>query len=115
MRETTLAAPNTLAENVDEFVIEKQLNVAAVGQVRLAEGFESGAPAQVEHRCGSRLVIAVTELVGSEDREGVELRAGHVGLLVGGTARKSTLPTLDGWLKARLIPSKQARRAAESP
>ena len=59
-------------------------------------------------------VAPLTELVGSEDREGVELRAGHVGLLVGGTARKSTLPTLDDWLKARLIPSEPARHAAES-
>ena len=59
-------------------------------------------------------VAPLTELVGSEDREGVELRAGHVGLLVGGTARKSTLPTLDDWLKARIIPSKQERHAAES-
>lgn len=43
-------------------------------------------------------VVPLTELVGSPNKETVGLSAGHVGLLVGGTACKKTLPTVIGWL-----------------
>jgi polyhydroxyalkanoate synthase len=58
-------------------------------------------------------VAPLTELVGSADSQGVQLRAGHVGILVGGTARKYTLPTVDDWLKERIgSPRAQPRSTA---
>ena len=40
-------------------------------------------------------------LVGSPDKHELRLDAGHVGLLVGRTAAKTTLPTLIDFLKQR--------------
>lgn len=39
-----------------------------------------------------------TELVGSEDVEELRLPAGHVGLIVGGTAHRRNLPAMADWL-----------------
>jgi polyhydroxyalkanoate synthase len=46
-------------------------------------------------------VIPPGELVGSDDSETRALQAAHIGLLVGSSARKQTLPTVMGWLEAR--------------
>ena len=42
------------------------------------------------------------ELVGSESARTVAVKAGHIGLLVGGSARRQTLPTIAGWLSEHL-------------
>jgi polyhydroxyalkanoate synthase len=65
-----------------------------------------------DHVSPPESVAPLTDLVGSEDREGVQLRAGHVGLLVGGTARKATLPTLHDWLQPRLAQAAPSPRVA---
>jgi poly[(R)-3-hydroxyalkanoate] polymerase subunit PhaC len=44
-------------------------------------------------------VTPLANLVGSNVRQTVELKAGHIGLLVGRTARKQTLPAVTDWLK----------------
>lgn len=48
-------------------------------------------------------VTPLGELVGSTDSTAVALKAGHIGLLVGSSARKQTLPTVTGWLEARAL------------
>jgi polyhydroxyalkanoate synthase subunit PhaC len=68
-----------------------------------------------DHVSPPESVAPLTELVGSEDREGFQLRAGHVGLLVGGTARKATLPTLHDWLQPRLAQAAPSPRVAVKP
>jgi polyhydroxyalkanoate synthase len=45
-------------------------------------------------------VVPLGALVGSEDAETLGLQAGHIGLLVGSSARKQTLPAVIGWLEA---------------
>lgn len=45
-------------------------------------------------------VTPLADLVGSAVRETVKLRAGHIGLLVGGTSRKQTLPAVTEWLES---------------
>jgi polyhydroxyalkanoate synthase subunit PhaC len=44
-------------------------------------------------------VMPLTDLVSSEVRDTVALKAGHIGLLVGRTARKQSLPVVTDWLK----------------
>jgi polyhydroxyalkanoate synthase len=68
-----------------------------------------------DHVSPPESVAPLTDLVGSEDREGFQLRAGHVGLLVGGTARKATLPTLHDWLQPRLAQAAPSPRLAVKP
>jgi polyhydroxyalkanoate synthase len=41
------------------------------------------------------------DLVGSADKQELRLDAGHVGLMVGRTAARNTLPTLIDFLKQR--------------
>ena len=50
-------------------------------------------------------VLPLTGLVGSERADTIALQAGHIGLLVGGTARKRTLPALTEWLTTAIPPS----------
>jgi polyhydroxyalkanoate synthase len=45
-------------------------------------------------------VAPLTGLVGSATADAIALKAGHIGLLVGGSARKHTLPRLAEWLAA---------------
>jgi polyhydroxyalkanoate synthase len=68
-----------------------------------------------DHVSPPESVAPLTDLVGSEDREGIQLRAGHVGLLVGSTARKATLPTLHDWLAPRLAKAAPSPRGALKP
>lgn len=46
-------------------------------------------------------VTPLAGLVGSDDATTQPLKAGHVGLLVGGSARKQTLPAVTDWLDSR--------------
>ena len=46
-------------------------------------------------------------LVGSSDREELRLDAGHVGLFVGRTAAKATIPTILDFLQRRSEPLRQ--------
>jgi polyhydroxyalkanoate synthase len=43
-------------------------------------------------------VAPLTERVGSARADTVVLKTGHIGLLVGGSARKQTLPKVTAWL-----------------
>jgi polyhydroxyalkanoate synthase subunit PhaC len=45
-------------------------------------------------------VAPLTGLVGSARADAVALKAGHIGLLVGGSARRQTLPQITEWLAA---------------
>jgi polyhydroxyalkanoate synthase len=40
-------------------------------------------------------------LVGSEDKSEMRLEAGHVGLIVGRTAARSTMPAIAEWITRR--------------
>src|SRR4051812_49765569 len=57
--------------------------------------------------CSSDLIVPepvaapLPELVGSEDSEVLRLNAGHVGLVVGRTAAKVTIPRIIEFLEAR--------------
>jgi polyhydroxyalkanoate synthase len=54
-----------------------------------------------DHVTPAPSVTQLSALVGSDDVETKALRAGHVGLLVGSSAKKQTLPAVTGWLEAR--------------
>lgn len=56
-------------------------------------------------------VLPLGELVGSTRSESRALAAGHVGLLVGGSARKQTLPVLAEWLKSQKLSPRPRRRS----
>jgi polyhydroxyalkanoate synthase len=43
-------------------------------------------------------VAPLTERIGSERNDTLVVRSGHIGLLVGGSARKQTLPKITEWL-----------------
>jgi polyhydroxyalkanoate synthase len=51
-------------------------------------------------------VKPLTGLVGSAVADERELRAGHIGLLVGSTMRDKTIPTVVGWLDDVLAPAR---------
>ncbi|TMD91918.1 MAG: alpha/beta fold hydrolase [Chloroflexi bacterium] len=57
-------------------------------------------------------VMPLAGLAGSERADTVALQAGHIGLLVGGTARKRTLPTVTQWLAEVLAAPQLAAHAA---
>jgi len=44
---------------------------------------------------------SLPDLVGSEDKQELIVRSGHVGLFVGRTAQKNTLPPMCDWIEAR--------------
>ncbi|MFC5992846.1 alpha/beta fold hydrolase [Pseudonocardia hispaniensis] len=48
-------------------------------------------------------VTPLGALVGSHDAETIAIKAGHIGLLVGSSARRRTLPILHEWLAARSL------------
>jgi poly[(R)-3-hydroxyalkanoate] polymerase subunit PhaC len=50
-------------------------------------------------------VTPLGDLVGSDDSETRPLKAGHIGLLVGSSARKQTLPLISTWLEERGLAS----------
>jgi polyhydroxyalkanoate synthase len=54
-----------------------------------------------DHVTPPQSVMPLGELVGSDDSETKALKAGHIGLLVGSSAKKQTLPAVTGWLEAR--------------
>lgn len=43
----------------------------------------------------------IMELVGSEDKEILRVRGGHIGIMAGRGAEKNTWPHIEGWLSAR--------------
>ena len=43
-------------------------------------------------------VAPLAERIGSERTDTLVVRSGHIGLLVGGSARKQTLPKITEWL-----------------
>lgn len=43
----------------------------------------------------------LVELVGSDDKDEIELPAGHVGLIVGNGGRKRCMPAMSGWIKSK--------------
>lgn len=51
-----------------------------------------------DHVAPPESVKPLTGLVGSQKAEQRELNAGHIGLLVGSTMRRKTMPTVVGWL-----------------
>ena len=85
-------------------------NGLATGSVRLGDRTRNLADITVpflniygtyDHVTPPPSVAPLGELVGSDDSETHALKAGHIGLLVGSSARKQTLPTVTGWLEAR--------------
>jgi polyhydroxyalkanoate synthase len=54
-----------------------------------------------DHVTTPQSVAPLGELVGSDDAQTKALKAGHIGLLVGGSAKKQTLPAITDWLEAR--------------
>jgi len=55
--------------------------------------------AEHDHVTPPPSVMPLTDLISSEVRDTVALKAGHIGLLVGRTARKQSLPVVTDWLK----------------
>lgn len=51
-----------------------------------------------DHVTPPRSVAPLTERVGSTQADALAVEAGHIGLLVGGSARKQTLPKITEWL-----------------
>jgi polyhydroxyalkanoate synthase len=43
----------------------------------------------------------VMDLVGSQDKEVLRVRGGHIGIMAGRGAEKTTWPHIDAWLAAR--------------
>ncbi len=85
-------------------------NGLATGSVRLGDRTRNLADITVpflniygtyDHVTPPPSVTPLGELVGSDDSETLALKAGHIGLLVGSSARKQTLPAVTGWLAAR--------------
>ena len=57
--------------------------------------------AKRDHIVPEPVAAPVTDLVGSEERDVLALDAGHIGLVVGRTAAKVTIPTILDFLRAR--------------
>jgi polyhydroxyalkanoate synthase len=57
--------------------------------------------AERDHIVPPATAAPAVELVGSEDKDELRLRAGHIGLVVGRTAAKVTIPTIIEFLAAR--------------
>lgn len=57
---------------------------------------------QRDEICPPASVLALLDLVGSEDREAIELPGGHVGGLVGRNAPRRLYPAITEWLKRKL-------------
>jgi polyhydroxyalkanoate synthase len=57
------------------------------------------------------------DLVGSDDRHELRLPAGHIGLVVGRTAKKTTVPTIIGFLESRSdhLPAGSGQPAGQGP
>jgi polyhydroxyalkanoate synthase len=60
--------------------------------------------AERDHIVPEPVACPLPELVGSEDNETLRLKAGHVGLIVGRSAAKVTIPRIIEFLKARSEP-----------
>jgi polyhydroxyalkanoate synthase subunit PhaC len=61
--------------------------------------------AQKDHIVPCGAALPVTDIVGSEERETLELPAGHVGLVMGKAAAKTTLPGIVDWLRGHSDPA----------
>ncbi|MGH2173852.1 hypothetical protein ACQ1Z4_14160, partial [Enterococcus faecalis] len=57
--------------------------------------------AQHDHIVPSAASAPLIEMVGSTDKEGVELKGGHVSLVAGGNAIRRLWPKLASWLSER--------------
>jgi polyhydroxyalkanoate synthase len=73
--------------------------------------------AEKDHIVPAEATAALIDLVGSEDKHELRLQAGHMGLVVGRTAAKTTVPTIIDFLRRRsdeVAPeSASGNRAAE--
>ena len=61
--------------------------------------------AEKDHIVPSEAIGKLSEMVGSDDAEDLRLDAGHVGLVVGRSAHKQTLPALADWLRRHSQPA----------
>ena len=89
-------------------------NLLATGEVPLGDRVVRLADIKVpflnvvaenDHIVPSAAVGTLSEKVGSRDAEELRLPAGHVGLIVGRTAHKQTLPRLADWLRRHSEPA----------
>lgn len=89
-------------------------NGFATGSVRLGNRVRNLADITVpflsiygsyDHVTPPPSVTPLGGLVGSSDSTTVALESGHIGLLVGNSARRQTLPTVIGWLGERGLPA----------
>jgi polyhydroxyalkanoate synthase len=72
--------------------------------------------AEKDHIVPPDATAALIDLVGSEDKHELRLQAGHMGLVVGRTAAKTTVPTIIDFLRRRsdeVAPQASDNRAAE--
>ena len=85
-------------------------NGLATGSVNLADRVRNlgdiKIPALVvygtyDHVTPPTSVMPLGDVLGSDDVEVAAVKAGHIGLLVGRSAKKLTLPTITAWLQAR--------------
>jgi polyhydroxyalkanoate synthase len=54
-----------------------------------------------DHITPPEAVTPMLPLVGSDDKSEMRLEAGHVGLIVGRTAARSTMPAIAEWITRR--------------
>jgi polyhydroxyalkanoate synthase subunit PhaC len=52
--------------------------------------------------------ISVMDLIGSDDKELMQIPGGHIGVMAGSAARKNTWPHIESWLGARSAPTRMA-------
>ena len=57
--------------------------------------------ASTDHIVPCQQSQAVAELIGSKDKETMQVAGGHIGLMAGSGAKKGTWPRIDDWLAAR--------------
>lgn len=69
--------------------------------------------AQKDHIVPSAAALPVVDIVGSTETETLELPAGHVGLVMGKAAAKTTLPAMVDWLRAHSDPADDDDESAE--
>jgi poly(3-hydroxyalkanoate) synthetase len=57
--------------------------------------------ASADHISPAAQTSAMLRLAGSTDAEHLDIKGGHVGLMVGGRARHQSWPQLEAWLATR--------------
>jgi polyhydroxyalkanoate synthase len=70
--------------------------------------------AERDHIVPADATSPLVELVGSEDKQELALQAGHMGLVVGRTAARTTVPTIIDFLKTRSEPVESDSAIAHS-